>query len=156
VSPLAPATSAPPASIAHFWKGVERQLPSPGDPSPHWPWHRSHRASGTPLTWFYGRLRSAAAVAYELTTGQSTSRSYLRRICKERDCVNPDHRKLEPWPEGRFRPSPALADALERAYMDLPMLCNAGHTLPPGGTRANCNQCKREREREALHNFPLS
>jgi hypothetical protein len=65
-----------------------------GHDTPCWTWLGSKSPNGYGLFTEDGRRTTAHRIAYERVHGQQAPNVHLDHLCRNRDCVNPDH--LEP------------------------------------------------------------
>lgn len=97
-----------------FWKRVDKNGPT--DPllgTPCWIWRATNRhwdgrkvaMARTPTINVSGKLVSAVRYSYELAAGTIERNRNLRRRCKNRLCVNPQHLTLGPQPCPRRSPT---------------------------------------------------
>lgn len=71
-----------------FWSKVKK------DPNGCWNWTAHKNMWGYPIFWFNGKNIMAHRFSYEMTKGNIPVGLFLDHLCRNRECVNPDH--LEP------------------------------------------------------------
>lgn len=112
-----------------------------------WHWRASLLASGYGTVHAFGATRRAHRVAYELFVGPIPDGLHLDHLCRNKGCVNPDHREPVTSRENTLRGDTIAAANAAKTH------CADGHPFDARNTRIRkdrpgnreCVACERER-----------
>ncbi|MFF2054137.1 HNH endonuclease signature motif containing protein [Leifsonia sp. NPDC058194] len=116
-----------------------------------WEWQGAVRQDGYGAFWFKGQMTTAHRVAYELLMGPIPLGLQIDHLCKNRQCVNPDH--LEPVTAELNRRRGEYGKAAQAAQREKTH-CPQGHPYSGANLysdssgKRQCRTCKNEWQRK--------